>query len=124
MRYLLDTNSCIYLLTNVSSALTARVAATKAGDVVVSSISLAEIGLGTQRGKPPIQSVLNAFTAEVPVLPFDEAGAWAYARLPFQRGNFDRLIAAHAMSLGLAVITRNVKDFGDVPGLRLEDWTV
>ncbi|MFZ1368469.1 MAG: VapC toxin family PIN domain ribonuclease, partial [Sphingorhabdus sp.] len=43
---------------------------------------------------------------------------------PFKRGNFDRLIAAHALSLGLTIISQNTRDFADVPGLKVENWTV
>jgi tRNA(fMet)-specific endonuclease VapC len=58
------------------------------------------------------------------VLPFDEAAARAYARLPFKRGRFDRLLAAHALSLDLTVITNNERDFSDIAGLRVENWTI
>ncbi len=51
------------------------------------------------------------------------AAADAYARLPFKRRSFDRLIAAHAVAAGLTLITRNVADFADVPELVVEDWT-
>ncbi|MFM2410506.1 MAG: hypothetical protein RL481_1334, partial [Pseudomonadota bacterium] len=55
---------------------------------------------------------------------FDEAAARAYASIPFKRGTFDRLIAAQALSLDLTVISSNSKDFADVPGLKVENWTV
>ena len=45
-------------------------------------------------------------------------------QLPFKRGSYDRLIAAHALSLGLTVVTGNTKHFADVPGLKVENWTV
>ena len=60
----------------------------------------------------------------VPVLPFDEAAARAYATLPFKRASYDRLIAAHALSHGLILVTHNEKHFADVPGLVVENWTV
>lgn len=124
MRFSLDANSIIQLLTGAYPALTARVADTEAGAIVVSSIAFAEVALGSAAGKPPPLDVLDAFVEEIPVVDFDEAAARAYATLPFWRGSFDRLIAAHALSLGLTVISRNVKDFADVPGLRVENWTV
>ena len=68
--------------------------------------------------------VLRAFVEEVPVLDFDHKAALAYAQLPFKRASFDRLIAAHAMSNELIVVTGNEKDFADVPGLKVENWTV
>ncbi|PMZ78725.1 VapC toxin family PIN domain ribonuclease, partial [Pseudomonas sp. FW306-2-11AD] len=47
-----------------------------------------------------------------------------YARLPFKRARFDRLLAAHALSLGATIVTNNEADFADVPGLRVENWSV
>jgi tRNA(fMet)-specific endonuclease VapC len=123
VRYLFDTNSVIHLLTATHPSLARRVSETDAGDIGVSSISFAEISLGAQRGKDPLQRLLDAFAKEVPVLPFDEAAARVYATLPFKRNNFDRLIASHALTLGLIVVTQNVKDFADVPGLKVENWT-
>ena len=124
MRFSLDANSIIQLLTGAYPALTARVADTEAGEIVISSIAFAEVALGSVAGKPPPMDILNRFVEEIPVVDFDEAAARAYPTLPFKRGNFDRLIAAHALSLGLTVISRNVKDFADVPGLKVENWTV
>ena len=60
----------------------------------------------------------------MPILPFDEAAARCYAQLPFRRGRFDRLLAAHALSLGSTVITDNEADFADIPGLTIENWTL
>jgi tRNA(fMet)-specific endonuclease VapC len=58
------------------------------------------------------------------MLPFDEAAAREYAKLPFKRARFDRLLAAHALSLGATIITNNEGDFADVPGLKVENWIV
>jgi tRNA(fMet)-specific endonuclease VapC len=124
MRYLFDTNSVIHLLTDTFPMLAQRVAETDAGDIGVSSITFAEVSLGAQRGKEPLQRLLDNFVSEVPVLPFDEAAARVYARLPFKRGSFDRLIASHALALGLVVVTQNTRDFADVPGLTIENWTI
>jgi tRNA(fMet)-specific endonuclease VapC len=124
MRYMFDANSIINLFSNAFPRLTERVAETEIGDVVISSIAYAEVALGSENGKPPEPALLQALIAQVPVLPFDEAAAQTYALLPFKRGNFDRLISAHALSLGLTVISRNIADFADVPGLKVENWTV
>jgi tRNA(fMet)-specific endonuclease VapC len=67
--------------------------------------------------------VLDAFVRAIPMLPFDEAAAREYAKLPFKRARFDRLLAAHALSLGATIITNNEGDFADVPGLKVENWT-
>jgi tRNA(fMet)-specific endonuclease VapC len=124
MKFMLDANSCIYLLADAFPSLTARFLAQEAGSVCVSSIVFAEVALGSHNGKAPPLSVLEAFVAEVPLMPFDADAARSFAKLPFKRGSFDRLIAAHALSLGLTVISRNEEDFADVPGLRVENWAV
>ncbi|GAA0638680.1 hypothetical protein GCM10009424_11590 [Sphingomonas ursincola] len=74
-------------------------------------------------GKPPTPQALAAFVAAVPIQPFDEAAARAYAQLPFKRARFDRLLAAHALSIGATVVTNNEGDFADIPGLKVENWT-
>ena len=72
----------------------------------------------------PSADVLDAFAAEIPVLAFDQAAGRAYAGLPFKRGRFDRLIGAHALSRGLTLVTNNERDFADIPGLKIENWTI
>ena len=124
MKYLLDTNIIVALTINEDENVIRRAAACDAGDMVTSSIALAEVAFGTEQGQPPTMEVLRAFVEEVPVLDFDDKAALAYAQLPFKRASFDRLIAAHAMSNELIVVTGNERDFADVPGLKLENWTV
>lgn len=121
---MLDANTVIYLLADAFPALTDRFLAQERGSVCISSIAFAEVALGSHTGKSPPMAILNALVDEVPLVPFDAGATRAYAGLPFKRANFDRLIAAHALSLGLTVITRNTKDFADVPGLTVENWTV
>ncbi|WP_374405355.1 type II toxin-antitoxin system VapC family toxin [Pelagerythrobacter sp.] len=104
--------------------LTERIGQCRPGEIAISSITLAEVVLGTMAGKPPPEHVLEAFIAEIAVLPFDEAAARTYATLPFKRARFDRLLAAHALSIGAIVVTNNVDDFADVPGLALENWSL
>ena len=101
-----------------------RLAVCDPGDAGLSAISYAEIVLGMERGKPPTPEALAAMIEVVPVLPFDDAAAMAYAKLPFKRARFDRLLAAHALSIGAVVVTNNEADFADVPGLVVENWTV
>ena len=92
--------------------------------MAISAISYAEVAYGTYIGKPPSPEVLEAFVAAIPLLPFDEPAAREYARLPFKRARFDRLLAAHALSIGATIITNNEIDFADVPGLAVENWTI
>jgi len=94
------------------------------GTVAISSITFAEIALGSINGKAPPFDVLEAFISEIPLLDFDEAAARAYASLPFKRGRFDRLLAAHSLSLGAVLVTNNERDFADIPGLKIENWTL
>lgn len=124
MRYLLDTNVIVALTIAGEDGIVRRAAECDAGDMVTSSIALAEVAFGTEQGQPPTLDALRAFVEEVPVLDFDYKAALAYAQLPFKRASFDRLIAAHALSHDLIVVTRNEKDFADVPGLKVENWTV
>ena len=121
---MIDANSAVYAMDVGSDGLVDRIAACDAGEIGLSVISFAEIAYGTYVGKPPPPEVLEAFVAAVPLVPFDEAAAREYARLPFKRARFDRLLAAHALSIGAVVITNNESDFADVPGLALENWTL
>ena len=124
MKYLLDTNIIVALTVSEDENVILRAAQCDAGDMVTSSIALAEVAFGTEQGQPPTMEALRAFVEEVHVLDFDYKAALAYAQLPFKRASFDRLIAAHALSHGLIIVTRNEKDFADVPGLKVENWTV
>jgi tRNA(fMet)-specific endonuclease VapC len=120
---MLDTNTIIRLVVGLDDRVRARAALCDADELVTSAIALAEVAYGSSLGKPPRFDKLQAFLEEVPVLDFDHRAAHVYATLPFRRGSYDRLIAAHALSLGLTVVTENEADFADVPGLRVENWT-
>jgi len=122
--YLLDTNICILLLATKAEYLQARVRECVEGDLAVSSVTFAEIAFGSRNGKMPPIKVLEAFIRDVPPVPFDIAAARQYADLPFRRGSFDRLIAAHALALDLTLVTNNERDFADIPALRVENWTL
>ena len=123
IRYLIDADCAIYAMTARYEPLRTRLTACAPGDVAISAISFAEIALGNEQGRPPLPEVLEAFLAAIPLVPFDESAARAYSKLPFRRARFDRLLAAHALSLDVVVITNNEGDFADVPGLRIENWT-
>jgi len=124
IRYLLDANAAVYAMDSGHERLTNRIGQHVPGEIAMSTVSFAEVAYGTYVGKPPSPDVLDAFIAAIPLVPFDEAAARAYAKLPFKRARFDRLLAAHAQSIGATVVTANVADFVDVPGLVVEDWTL
>lgn len=123
MKYLFDSNMIIRAVLGVGDPLRAHLAACEEGDIVTSSVAYAEVAYGSVRGKAPAFDKLQAFVEEAEVLPFDHKAARAYANLPFRRASYDRLIAAHALSEGLTIVTDNVEDFADIPNLRVENWT-
>jgi tRNA(fMet)-specific endonuclease VapC len=124
MKYLLDSNTIIALTMNRIEGVVRRAAECDEGDMVTSAVAFAEVAFGSHRGDPPAVEQLQAFVEEVPVLDFDYKAALAYATLPFRRASYDRLIAAHALSHDLVVVTDNEKHFADVPGLKVENWKV
>jgi tRNA(fMet)-specific endonuclease VapC len=122
LAYLLDTNSCIYLLSRTRPALEKRVAACEPGSVGLSAVACAELVLGFASADDEKKEMLKRFLVVFPVSAFDEKAARAYGRVPFRRGKLDRLIAAHALALDATLVTNNVRDFSDVPGLKVQNW--
>lgn len=120
-RYLADANLCINVLEGRSEKAARRLSTCEVGEVVTSAVVFAEVMIGAERRRKVERAL--AFFAQIPVLPFDEAAGRTYSGLPFKRGSYDRLIAAHAITLGLTVVTSNVSDFAGIPGLHVEDWT-
>lgn len=121
--FLLDTNCCIYLLSRTRPVLEAKVARCRSESVGISAIVGAELIVGFSDADPKLKAMLERFLREFPIQPFDEKAARTYARVPFRRGKLDRLVAAHALSLDATLITNNLRDFADVPGLKLQNWT-
>lgn len=122
-RFLLDSNACIYLLEGLSEQLRDRVESCSPGEVVTSAIVYAEVVRGLDGDDPTALEKTNRLFDAVAILPFDAAAAFSFRDVPFRRGHFDRLIAAHALATKLTLITSNVHDFSDVTGLTVEDWT-
>jgi len=126
--FLLDTNVVIDARDGVKSVL--RKMLEHDGAVLVSALSIAEL----QRGLSPADAHASArrvrlerLLAHLPVVAFGKAEAEAYgtilSALNWVRGrDFDRMIAAHALSLGATLVTNNARDFRDIPGLRVENW--
>lgn len=128
--FLLDTNVCIDFAFARSADLRARVRAQNGRGMAISSITLAELRFGAQRPEadPGDEAKVDIFVSILGVRDFDRAAAERYgmlaATLPARRGSFDRLIAAHALSLGCVLVTNNERDFGGIPGLLVENWTL
>jgi tRNA(fMet)-specific endonuclease VapC len=121
-RFLLDSDISIYALLGRSEVLRERLGEQPEGTVAISAVTLAEVGVG-YGAEVDTAPELKAFLAQVEVLPFDDAAARVYAALPFRRGSFDRLIAAHALATRRTLVTNNEADFSEVPGLKIENWT-
>jgi len=119
---MLDSNICIYLLSGKWPILKSKVESATAGQLAISTIAYSETMLGA-RNSDTVEETRALFRM-LTVLPFDEKAAECYSKLPFKRGSYDRLIAAHALSLDLTLVTNNETDFADVPGLKIENWIV
>ena len=132
MKLMLDTNICIYLIKVHPVSVLDRFASHPVGDIGVSVITLAELEYGIAKSSRPARNraALEQFVSPLEVASFDRRATATYGRLRtiLERkgqpiGSMDLLIAAHATSLDVRLITHNVKEFGKVPGLRIEDWT-
>ena len=129
-RYMLDTNMCIYLMKNQPEEVARRFAQCYVGDVVMSSITYAELEYGVIASDNPAEERINlaSLVEDIQVIPFDTAAGAAYGPLRMatrdgtKKDALDKLIAAHAVSLGVTVVTNNEKDFSRYPGLTLENW--
>lgn len=120
--FILDTNICIYVLADADSVAARRLADRPEGSVVASVVTYAEMLHGVRNAGPEDERKLDDFFARIAIMPLGVEAARTYATLPFRRGSFDRLIAAHALALGLTLVTNNERDFAHVPGLRIENW--
>jgi tRNA(fMet)-specific endonuclease VapC len=128
-RYMLDTNICIYLMKSQPEQVAKRFAQCYTGDVVMSAITYAELEYGVTLCAAPARERrhLAALIEDIPVAPFDAAAAQAYgpvrdATRAWKKDHLDKLIAAHAVSLDVVLVTNNERDFASYPGLRLENW--
>jgi tRNA(fMet)-specific endonuclease VapC len=129
---MLDTNICIFVLRGGGgSGLSARFE-TEADRICISSVTLAELTYGVAKSTRQERNgqALAAFSARLPVLDFDAAAAEAYGPLRADLesagtpvGPYDLMIAAHALSRDLAVVTNNRREFDRVAGLSVEDWS-
>lgn len=130
MAYLIDTNIAIHARDGTDAVLTKL--AEHDGEVLLSALSLAELQRGVYRD-PSLtatrQARLEVLLHGVPVLPFDASATVAYGRIIAQCGwtrrrDYDRMIAAHAISSHSILVTNNLADFSDIPRLSIENWVV
>ena len=132
MTVMLDTNICIYFIKRRPESVLQRFGSFPVGDIGISTITLAELEYGAAKSAQPKQNrqALEQFISPLQVAAFDQAATEAYGRIRVMLektgravGAMDLLIAAHALSLGVRLVTNNEKGFKRVPGLRVENWT-
>ncbi len=131
MRFLLDTNVCVDYLNGRYPSVTERLQRSNPEHLRVSSIAVAELRYGADKSADPAgnHERLDVLLDELESLAFDAEAASHYGRVRSsleRRGKVigpnDLLIAAHALSLGVVLVTDNTREFEQVAGLRLENW--
>ncbi|NGP53770.1 tRNA(fMet)-specific endonuclease VapC [Thioalkalivibrio sp. XN8] len=130
LRYMLDTDSCVFVLRHQHPALQDRLDQ-HAESLSISSVVLSELHFGVEHSARPEANrrVLESFAARLVVLPFDAPAAFHSGRVRAELrragqaiGAYDLMIAGHARSAGLALVTNNEREFRRVPGLMVESW--
>lgn len=128
-RFMLDTNMCIYLMKNQPEQAARRFAECYVGDVVMSAITYAELEYGVSISEEQSQRRIDlaSLIEDIPVVSFDVAAGVIYGPIRLatrssQKDHLDKLIASHAISLDLVLVTNNVRDFVKYPDLKLENW--
>lgn len=131
MSYLLDTNTCIYIMRKSSPNILERFRKEAPTNVIISSITLAELTFGMEKSSRVKENLaaLKNFLQPFEVANFDGPAAEVYGRIRFELerkgtpiGPLDTLIAAHALSLGITLVTNNLKEFKRVSRLKVENW--
>ena len=129
---MLDTDTCIYVINQRPQRVFDRFKTHHVGDIGISSIALSELRYGAEKSTDPAKNLssLEDFITPLEILHYGEEQAEAYGRIRshLERkgqpiGSMDLLIAAHAVSLDLTLVTNNKREFSKVPGLRIETWT-
>ena len=131
MRYMLDTNMCIYVIKKNPANVIRRLRRMDVGDVCISSITLSELEYGVSKSSRPAQNklALAEFLSPIEVVPYDDMAAQEYGRLRAHlerqgtpMGSLDTLIAAHALALKCTLVTNNEDEFKRAPNLRVQNW--
>ena len=132
--FMLDTDTCIFLMRGESPALAAKVQSVPLQQQVMSAVTFAELTYGVQASaaakRKQNQSVLDSLVLHLAVLDWPQDAAKHYAEIRAdlkkrgaQLGAADLMIAAHARAMGAIVVANNIKDFDRVKGLEVENWT-
>ena len=131
MRIMLDTDMCIHLIRQRPPSALDRIATYGPGEIGVSAITVAELEYGVSKSGQPRRNrqALDQFLSPLEVMAFDRAATGAYGRLRthlerrgLRIGAMDLLIAAHALSADVSLVTSNEREFRRVPALRVESW--
>ena len=132
MKFMLDTNICIYLIKKKSESVLLHLQASMGEGVSISTITLAELMHGVEASAYPERNsvALKQSLSIIDILPFDDEAAAEYGKIctALRRqgtpiGIMDMLISAHARAKGLIMVTNNIREFERVEGLKLENWT-
>jgi tRNA(fMet)-specific endonuclease VapC len=132
MEYLLDTNICIYIIKKRPISVFEKFKSLSIGSIGISSITLAELQYGIMKSSYPEknQEALDKFITPLEIIDFDYNATIEYGKIraDLERkgtsiGPLDTLIAAHAKSLDLILVTNNEKEFERILGLKVENWT-
>ena len=131
-RYMLDTDTCSYIMKRSNDSVLKRLQKVSVTDVCISVITKSELLFGVEVSprRRQDESALSAFLGYTEVLDFPDAASPHYAKiraglktLGTMIGANDLFIAAHARSLGLTLVTNNTREFGRVPKLAIENWS-
>jgi len=131
MKYLLDTNICIYLIKKKPASVITRFNEHSVGDIGVSSITVAELSFGVQKSRRRTQNqeALLQFLSPLVIAKFDAEAAFIYGQIRAELesqgtpiGSLDTLIAGHAVGLGITLVTLNEREFSRVRNLQVENW--
>ena len=131
MKFMLDTNTCIYIIKRKPADVIERFYQTKISQIGISSITLSELLYGVSKSSKPEQNqmALMQFVAPIEVSPYGDQAALCYGDLRTHLekqgtpiGALDMLIAAHALSIDCTLVTNNVKEFIRIPLLKIDNW--
>jgi len=131
MRFMLDTNACVALIRRHDERILGRVKRCRPEELCVSAVTLSELEYGAARSAdtPKNRLALAEFMTPIAVVPYDDTVAVSYGRIRTELeskgmpiGPLDTMIAAHALSLGLTLVTDNEREFRRVPGLMVQNW--